>query len=66
MPATKSSSVGLEFTLPMLKILKDAEGRHDVFLPFGAIALEQIESWMRSSSLNIPRDLVEFRSPNGR
>jgi hypothetical protein len=49
----------------MLKILKDAEGRHDVFLPFGAIALEQIESWMRSSSLNIPRDLVEFWSQTG-
>jgi hypothetical protein len=49
----------------MLKILEDAEGRHDVFMPFGAIALEQIESWMRSSSLTIPRDLVEFWSQTG-
>jgi hypothetical protein len=49
----------------MLKILKDAEGRHDVFLSFGAIPLEQIESWMRSSSLIIPRDLVEFWSQTG-
>jgi len=49
----------------MLKILKDAEGRNDVFMPFGAIALEQIESWMRSSSLIIPRDLVESWSQTG-
>ncbi len=57
---------GLRFNgLQMLKILKDAEGRNDVFMPFGAIALEQIESWMRSSSLIIPRDLVEFWSQTG-
>jgi hypothetical protein len=49
----------------MLKILEDAEGRDDVFQPFGAIALEQIESWMRASSLSIPRDLVEFWSQTG-
>ena len=49
----------------MLKIFKDAKGRNDVFMPFGAIALEQIESWMRSSSLIIPRDLVEFWSQTG-
>jgi hypothetical protein len=49
----------------MLKILKDAKGRHNVFLSFGAIAVEQIESWMRSSSLIIPGDLVEFWSQTG-
>jgi hypothetical protein len=49
----------------MLILLKDAEGRHDVFISFGAIALDQLESWMRSSSLIIPRDLVEFWSHTG-
>ncbi len=49
----------------MLKILKDSEGRHDVFLSFGAIAFEHIESWMRSASLIIPPDLVEFWSQTG-
>jgi hypothetical protein len=49
----------------MLKILKDSEGRHDVFLAFGAIAPNHIESWMHSSSLNIPPDLVEFWSQTG-
>src|SRR5580704_11790431 len=51
--------------MQMLKILKDSEGRQDVFLSFGAIPLEPIESWMRSSSLIIPRDLVEFWSQTG-
>jgi hypothetical protein len=49
----------------MLKILKDAERSPKIFYWFGAIALEQIESWMRSSSLIIPRDLVEFWSQTG-
>jgi hypothetical protein len=49
----------------MLKILKDSEGRHDVFLSFGAIAREDIELWMRSASLIIPPDLVEFWSQTG-
>src|SRR5260221_5147426 len=49
----------------MLKILKDSEGRHNVFLAFGAIAPNHIESWIHSASLNIPRDLVEFWSQTG-
>jgi hypothetical protein len=31
----------------MFTILNDAEGRHNVFISFGAIALNLIESWMR-------------------
>jgi len=49
----------------MLTILRDAERRPDLFQWFGAIAIEQIESWARSSSLRVPRDLVEFWSQTG-
>jgi hypothetical protein len=51
--------------MQMLKLLKDSEGRHDVFRSFGAIPFEPIESWMCSASLIIPRDLVEFWSQTG-
>jgi hypothetical protein len=40
----------------------DNQQASDVFLSFGAIALEHIEPWMRSASLIIPPDLVEFWS----
>jgi hypothetical protein len=49
----------------MLKILQDAERCPDLFQWFGAIALEQIESWTRSCSLIVPRDLIEFWSQTG-
>jgi hypothetical protein len=49
----------------MLKVLKDSEGRRDVFLSFGAIPLASIESWIRTASLHIPHDLVEFWSQTG-
>jgi hypothetical protein len=31
----------------MLKLLKDSEGRNDVFLSFGPISLEIIESYVQ-------------------
>lgn len=49
----------------MLTILKDAEGRTDVLVTFGAIPLEHIESWVKANSLNVPDDLVEFWSQTG-
>jgi hypothetical protein len=49
----------------MLKILKDAERSPKIFYWFGAIALELIESWMRSNSITVPPDLVEFWRQTG-
>ena len=51
--------------LPMLTILKDAERSPKIFYWFGAIALEQIESWMKSNSIIVPSDLVEFWRQTG-
>ena len=49
----------------MLKILEDSAGRSNVFISFGAISREEIESWMRTASLTIPSDLVEFWCETG-
>ena len=49
----------------MLKILKDAESSPKIFFWFGAIAIEQIKSWMRSNSIIVPPDLGEFWSQTG-
>jgi hypothetical protein len=49
----------------MLAILKDAASRPDLFHWFGAIEREQIESWLRSSSLEVPSDLLDFWTQTG-
>ncbi len=49
----------------MLTILKDAENYPNLFQWFGGIALEQIESWMRSYPLTVPSDLLEFWRQTG-
>ena len=51
--------------LKMLKILKDAVRRPDLFYWFGAIERSQLESWVRSSGLLVPSDLFEFWSQTG-
>jgi hypothetical protein len=49
----------------MLAILKDAGSRPDLFHWFGAIEREQIESLLRSSSLEVPSDLLDFWTQTG-
>jgi hypothetical protein len=49
----------------MLAILKDAEGRPDLFGWFGAIPRAKIESWAGLSSIRVPGDLLEFWSQTG-
>jgi hypothetical protein len=49
----------------VLKILEDSARRSDVFIPFGAIAHGEIESWMQAASLTIPVDLIEFWCQTG-
>ena len=49
----------------MHTLLKDAQGRSQVFAQFGAIPLGEIETWMSSASLILPPDLVEFWSLTG-
>jgi hypothetical protein len=49
----------------MLAILKDAEGRPDLFGWFGRIPRAKIESWARLLSVRVPDDLLEFWSQTG-
>jgi hypothetical protein len=49
----------------MLKILKDAESRPDLFCWFGAVGRGRVESWLQSSNLEVPCDLVDFWTQTG-
>ena len=49
----------------MLAILKDARSRPDLFHWFGAIEREQVELWLRSLSLKVPSELLDFWTQTG-